>query len=114
MAVERTVASGFGYRPVARNGTCVAETECHYFKLDPSAKTPTKVALFLIDRFLYIYVQCLYVPIRLYVYVFVCTDIKLPLLSKPRMDFFLFYVFWLLFLFFIYTARTDTKTNLQV
>lgn len=35
-----TVASGFGYRPIARNGTCVAETECHYFKLGPFAKTP--------------------------------------------------------------------------
>lgn len=37
---EGTVASGFGYRPIARNGTCVAETEWHYFKLDPFAKTP--------------------------------------------------------------------------
>lgn len=106
MAVERTVASGFGYRPVARNGTCVAETECHYFKLDPSAKTPTKVALFLIDRFLYIRAVCLYVPIHLYMYVFVCTDIKLPLLSKPRMDFF-YFMFSGYYFYFLYIYRSN-------
>jgi len=70
---EGTVASGFGYRPIARNGTCVAETEWHYFKLDPFAKTPPKVALLLIDRFVYI---CIYTRVCL------CTDIKLSLSSR--------------------------------
>jgi len=43
------------------------------------AKTPAKVALFLIDRFLYIFIYtCV---LRLY------TDIKLSLLSEPCKDF---------------------------